>query len=169
MGVSQEEFDDIVVRLMPDIIKYCYGIMANYHDAEDVAVQSFVRIYNRLHKMEDYESLRAYLYKTAYTGCIDEIRKNKRHSDLMKRYKENTDNTPYTVEDYGEIYISGHLLGALKQLKAEDRALVYGVAVDNKSFREMSYVIGKSEATLRKRYERAKAKMRTYLERKEMA
>lgn len=57
------------------------------------------------------------------------------------------------------IYLK-NCLRQLQKLKPSDRALVYGIAVEERSFKEMSAILQRTESTLRKRYERAKIKLK---------
>ena len=173
MKLSEKDFEDIVTTMMPSILKYCYGIMINYYDAEDVALQAFVKTYAVLDRFENVMAVKSYIYKAAYTGCIDELRSKKRYKVLIDKYessiKENVaDNGTYINETTDNNYISDELAAALETLTPMERALVYGSAVEEKSYKELAEVFDKKEATLRKKYERARKKLKTYLTGKEM-
>jgi RNA polymerase sigma-70 factor (ECF subfamily) len=60
------------------LVRYCYGILGNYCDAEDAAQSVFIKLCLSPDILLDVESVKAYLYKTAYHACIDITRKNKR-------------------------------------------------------------------------------------------
>ena len=105
--------------------------------------------------LKDPGAVKAYLYKTAYNICIDCIRRKKRAKAVNDRYIEY-----YESPEKSKNYISEELLAALQKLKPSDRALVYGIAVEERSFKEMSAILQRTESTLRKRYERAKIKLK---------
>ena len=53
----------------------------------------------------------------------------------------------------------GNLRAALEALSPQDRGLVFGRVMEEKSYEELSAIYGKSAAALRKRYERARRKL----------
>ena len=55
------------------------------------------------------------------------------------------------------------IMKALERLTPQERALLYGRAMDGQSYEELSRIMGSSEAALRKKYERVKKKAVKYL------
>ena len=56
-------------------------------------------------------------------------------------------------------YIGPQLRAALLTLSPQERALVFGRVMEERSYEELSQMLGHSAATLRKRYERARHKL----------
>ena len=149
---NEEVLDRLISEYSSRLNKYCYSILGNYHDAEDAVQDTFLKLY----------------YRVAYTIGIDILRNRKRHHELQDRYGRYIEGMPGTYEmDASCGCISEPLYMALMQLKPADRALVHAVAVEQLSYREVSVILQKSEAALRKRYERAMKKVRQYLEERE--
>lgn len=165
---NEEVLDRLISEYSSRLIKYCYSILGNYHDAEDAVQDTFLKLYYRLGKIQNEEAVAAYMYRVAYTIGIDILRNRKRHHELQDRYGRYIEGMPGTYEmDASCGCISEPLYMALMQLKPADRALVHAVAVEQLSYREVSVILQKSEAALRKRYERAMKKVRQYLEERE--
>lgn len=167
--MNEDVFNNIITSYSDRLIKYCYSVLGNYHDAEDAAQDTFVRLYYKLEDIKNEEAVIAYMYRMAYTISIDLLRKRKRNKDISDKYERFIQDNPdsYEIDDVGEGYISEELYLAIMKLKPEDRALVHAIAVDELSYSEIALIQGKSEATLRKRYERAKKKLIRELEDRE--
>lgn len=75
--------------------------------------------------------------------------------DGMTSSKEDEHDFPETVKQ------------VLLTLTPKDRALFFSRAVEEQSYKELSEIYGKSEAVLRKRYERARKKLKASLINKE--
>ncbi len=167
---DENALNQVINKYSSGLINYCYSILGNYYDAQDMAQLAFVRLYYKRNSIKNSEALTAYLYRIAYTSSIDLIRKNKRNAELKEKYIENAENcVSYSFDTYAsETLISKELFDAMMTLKPADRALVYGIAVEERSYAEMSVMIGKAESVLRKRYQRAKSKLKNYLEQNEV-
>lgn len=165
---NEEVLDMLIGQYSERVIKYCYSIVGNFHDAEDAAQETFVKLYYKLDGVNNEEAIVAYMYRIAYTIGIDILRKRKRNKDIVDRYEDYVTNTPDTYEIDTECEgISEELYSALMRLKPIDRALVHALAVEGLSYREASVILGKKEAALRKRYERAIKRIKLYLEERE--
>ena len=77
--------------------------------------------------------------------------------DLLRRRKRQLLTPPPVASDPD--YIGEDLRRALATLSPEQRALVYSRVIEQRSFDALAVIYGKSAATLRKRYERARKKL----------
>lgn len=159
--VKEDAYNRILSEYSSRLIKYCYSILGNYHDAEDAAQESLIKLYYKMSSIDNENAVISYMYRIAYSVSIDITRAKKKHSELNDRYgrylKEKGDT--YEINDGSERLLSEELYRAMMTLKPEDRALVHGIAVEELSYSELAIIIGKSEASLRKRYERAKKRL----------
>jgi len=161
---DEAAFETLVAAYAVPIVRYCYGILCNYADAEDAAQIAFIKVYTKRKSLRDAEALSTFIYRTAYRNCIDLIRKRR---FLLLPNAE--DVMPGSYEETGDEDFPEALRSALKQLSPIDRSLVIGRAVHEMSYTELSNILGKSEQTLRKRYERARAKLAEQLDPPERA
>jgi RNA polymerase sigma-70 factor (ECF subfamily) len=148
-------FEAFVTENAKSVVRYCYGILCNYSDADDAAQLTFIKIYySKRTSVRDEQSVRAFLYRTAYRTCVDIIRK--RRLLLLADASEIVGGT-YT-EGY-DMEFPPDLENALLSLAPLDRALVYDRAVSDIPYEELANTYGKSASSLRKRYERARKKL----------
>ena len=150
---SEQELKNIMDEYEKPLLRYCYSILFNFTDAEDVVQAVFVKAYFRRDSIKSKETFSAFLYAIAYSESVDIIRKRKKN--IFKKSEESTIN---------KNYMSEMVRNALQTLSSEDRAIVYGRIVEEYSYGELAEIHNKKEATLRKRYERAKDKLASELE-----
>ena len=127
------------------LLRYCHHILCDYHEAQDAVQITFCKAWERRTRCRT-GALPAWLYRMAYTTCVDILRQRKRWRPLPPA-PEGTD------------YIGPELRTALEALSPEERGLVFGRVMEGRSYEELSGIYGKSAATLRKRYERARKKL----------
>lgn len=129
------------------LLRYCHNILCDYYEAQDVVQITFIKAYKKRKSFKIGTSLSAWLYRIAYTTCMDSLRKKKLMFFKLP-HKEN-DST----------FMSDELKSALSTLSARDRALVFSRVIDEKSYLELEEIYQISAATLRKRFERAKKRL----------
>lgn len=152
-STCDETLLDLAITLYgKNILRYCNSILCDYHEAEEVTQDIFIKAYKKKSKFKDGTSFSSWLYKIAYRTCIDNLRKKKFHLYLTKDIKSYTLNSPPSG-------ISDELKEALLKIPPKDRALIFSRVFDKKDFKELEIIYNVSSQTLRKRYERAKKKL----------
>lgn len=133
------------------LLRYCHNILCDYHKAQDAVQITFIKAYEKRKSFKNGSSLSPWLYRIAYTTCMDILRKEKILFFLPKIKEVTTDPTPDLISD--------ELKAALLKLSGGERALIFSRVIDEKSYKELEEIYQVSAATLRKRYERAKKKL----------
>ena len=144
------KLEDLVPVYGEKLLRYANSILFNHQDAEDVVQDVFISVYQNQGKF-DGENLSAWLYKITYNKSINLLKRRK--FLFLVDIPRNTLKTDLQTD------IGDETLHALSQLKPQDRALLYGRIIEGYSYEELAEQMGKSPATLRKRYERAKKKV----------
>ena len=147
---SEKELEAVIKQYSPALLRYCHSILCDYHEAQDALQMTFIKAYNNRASFKGSMPLAPWLYKIAYTTCIDMLRKKK----LALIFSE-----PAQTNDESAEYIPENIREALMSLSASDRALVFSRAMEEKSYEELAVIYSKSSAALRKRYERARKKL----------
>lgn len=130
------------------LLRYCHNILCDYAEAQDAVQMTFIKAYDKREKFKRGTSLSAWLYRIAYTTCIDMLRRKKLLFFMPQaQMNQETD------------FIGDDLRRALLTLSAAERALVFSRVIDEKSYSDLEVIYRIPTATLRKRYERAKAKL----------
>jgi len=76
-GGSQEAFARIVRQYQDAVYSVCYRMMGNPTEAEDLAQETFLRLYRSLDRFRRGSRLRPWLHKIAMNLCLDALRKRK--------------------------------------------------------------------------------------------
>ena len=150
---GEPELEEVIWAYGDKLIRYATSMLKNHHDAEDVVQGVFCTAYQKRQTF-DGRNLSAWLYKITYRHCLDQLRKRKIlfFADLNNMKEE----TPSSFAD-------DDLLSALSQLRAKERALLFGRIMDGYSYEELAEIHGRTPAALRKQYERTKKKLAGYL------
>ena len=154
---DEPELEAVIDAFGEKLMRYATSILCNHHDAEDVVQRVFLQAYQNRRKF-DGKNLSAWLYKITYNHSLNQLKKRRLifFSDI-KEVENTAISPPEPPQD------DSNVLEILCLLRAEDRALVYGRVINEQSYDELSLIFGKSPATLRKQYERAKKKLAEYL------
>ncbi|MGM9988218.1 MAG: RNA polymerase sigma factor [Bacillaceae bacterium] len=148
---GEKELNEAIEQYGQARLRYCHNILCDYHEAQDAVQITFIKAYDKRRSFKRGTSLSAWLYRIAYTACMDSLRKKKVRM-FFRLYKE--DDTTYMNDD---------LKVALSILSPQDRALVFSRVIDEKSYSELEAIYQIPATTLRKRYERAKKKLASIL------
>jgi len=95
---SEIAFKLLVESYKNKVINTCFGFVHNRTDAEDIAQNVFVEVYESVSKFKEDSSLSTWIYRIAVNKSLDFIRKSnrkKRWSELTRinlDQKENSDN-----------------------------------------------------------------------------
>ncbi len=143
---GETELKAVMEAYGPALLRYCHHMLCDYHEAQDALQITFIKAYNKRSTFKKDKTLSPWLYRIAYTTCVDLLRKKKLRCLLPQKQAQ----TNYMSEEVQE---------ALLTLNGTDRSLVYSRVMENQSYEALAKIHGKSAAALRKRYERAKRKL----------
>jgi RNA polymerase sigma factor (sigma-70 family) len=162
-------FGLLVDKYKEGVYALAYSKLGNFHDAEDVAQEVFVKAYRKLHTLKQYDSFHAWLYATTSNLCKDWIRARARRPD--GEYIEDED--PETlevlsIEDYREKAaqrsLHDSLEEALESLPEMHRQVLTLYYLAGMSGKEIARFLGIAPMTAWRRLSRARSQLR-----KEMA
>ena len=152
---GETELEELISCYGEKLLRYATSILYNHQDAEDVVQDVIITAYQKRSTF-DGKNLSAWLYKITYNNCMNKIKSRRKilfFSEVQEEqltYVEDTDSTT-------------DIMAAIKKLKPQDRALLFGRIFNGQSYEELAEILGSSETALRKQYERAKRKVIKYL------
>ncbi|KTD84985.1 RNA polymerase subunit sigma [Paenibacillus etheri] len=159
-------FSDIIRLYQQRIYLYCFRLLNNKEEAEDAVQDIFIKAYQNIGHFESQVSFNSWLYRVSYNHCLNQLRRKKFQNQLRKLLRQ--DVTTKSAEQMVENQLfSESVTSALEKLSVEERNLLILRIFEDKSFAEISEILGKSTVTVRKRYERTRCKLREVIERKE--
>ncbi|MCL2404840.1 MAG: sigma-70 family RNA polymerase sigma factor [Defluviitaleaceae bacterium] len=152
------ELDELIPQYGEKLLRYATTILYSHPDAEDVVQDVFIS-YLQNSKRAEINNIAAWLYKVTYNLCLNKIKGAKRRR--WSFFEDIKEEPAVHMEDS---LTMPEIMEALKRLTPQERALLYGRAMDEHSYEELSHIIGASPAALRKQYERVKKKASKYLD-----
>ena len=81
---SQKAFEEIVNRYQALVIRTCRGFVSSYVDAEDIAQEVFIEVYQSLSSFRSEAKLSTWIYRIAVNKSLNHIRKQQQHKRLQR-------------------------------------------------------------------------------------
>lgn len=151
---GEDELEEMINLYGAKLLRYATALLCDHQEAENVVQEVFITAYQNRATFDGI-NLSAWLYKITYNRSLTQ-----RKRPRMLYFSEVRQEAAPPPEDTD---MSEKTLQALRRLKPEDRALLYGRIMEEQSYEQLSRLLGRSPAALRKRYERAKKKLASYL------
>jgi len=90
---NHEAFSILVERYKKMVITTCIGFLGNFHDAEDIAQDVFVELYESLPEFRNESKLSTWLYRIAVNKSLNFLRRKKRETFLQSFLGNRTKNS----------------------------------------------------------------------------
>ena len=154
---------------LPRMVGLARRMLNDPAEAEDVAQESFIRLWKSLSQIDPKRSVRAYLLTITHHIAIDHLRKRQafpfsflRGNDTNEDFAEQLPGELPTPEEVAILSEDRTwLTHALTTLSPKDQAILYLHHDEGLSFREIGEITGSSQDTIKSRYRRALQHLRT--------
>ena len=147
-------------RYANDLLAFIQGVLCSRPDADDVLQTIFVKIVRKRHKLAKARCLDAYVYRIARNEAYRFISKRKKD----KKAQETTESWIKATESNSQsIDLAEQLQAALAQLKQPQREVIIMKIYRQKTFLEISQLLGLSQNTVASRYRYGMEKLRNLL------
>jgi RNA polymerase sigma-70 factor (ECF subfamily) len=139
------------------IFSYILRMVKNYHDAEDLTFDTFIKCFRALDSFDRSRRFSTWLFSIAHNTTIDFFRKNRiQYEYIDERHASNTD----FVREF-EIKKKMELIDqAITQLAPIDRELVVLFHKEEYSYQEISDIVHLPITTIKTRLHRARKRLR---------
>ncbi len=162
---DDEAFAEIVSRYGDRVVGYLCRLTGNRSRAEDLAQETFLRLYEKRELYREQGRLAAFLYRMATRLCASEQRRLARR-DLFGRIflLPHDDDGPATPQtDVLADEAQREVAAALASVPLEWRAPLVLFLVEGLSYQEIAEVLGCREGTVKSRLSRGRAALRKKL------
>lgn len=166
-------FNDLVLKYEKKVFNLAFRLTGNYDDANDVASDTFIRIYNSLHKFRGESAFSTWLYRIATNVYLDSRKRKMAHPhSSLEEYLELEDgNLPRQIEDEGpgpqvkveELERNEMLQAAINELPEFQRLMVVLYHIQELPYEEISEIMNMPLGTVKSRLNRARRALREIL------
>jgi RNA polymerase sigma-70 factor, ECF subfamily len=162
---ERDAFAELVRRHQNPLVNYFRRLGDSTH-AEDLAQETFIRLYRYREKYRPTAKFTTFLYTLARRARIDDLRKRARRADAMQRYAEDRDVREASAAAPGSDR-EQRAVEALNQLSETMRETVLLSVFQGFTYREIADITGAPEGTIKTRMYHAMRKLRVLLEENE--
>lgn len=150
--------NELMLRYHKPIFVYCFHMLRQRQDAEDATQEIFLKAMNHVCKEGEIRIESAWLYRIAHNHCINMLRRRKLLSFLPFGQERNMELSQEA--SYAQVDESMAISSLLAKLPVEDRSVMVLRIIEDKSYEEIGAILHASPATVRKRFQRAKNKVK---------
>jgi RNA polymerase sigma-70 factor (ECF subfamily) len=140
------------------VLGYAQAKGLNSQAAEEVRQEAFLRLHHSIHRYESGRPALPWFFTIVHHCTIDIVRQNQSLMKLKLSWQKKVPETASVQDEIAE----DQSAAIVSRLSAEQKQLVELRVFQEKSFKEITLITGKSEVALRKIYERARQKMRHF-------
>lgn len=172
---QQFAYAKLIDDFQQKVFATCISFVPNKEDAEDIAQEVFVEVFNSINKFKGDSKLSTWIYRITTNKCLEFIRKKntKKRFAFLQSISGNEiplDKTNYFTEiNHPGILMenketSAILFRAINQLPEAQRVVFTLHKVDDKSHEEISEILQKSVSSIESLMFRAKKNLQVLLE-----
>lgn len=167
-------FDDLVRMYEKQVYNFAYRLAGNYDDANDIAGEAFVKVFNAIDTFRGDANFSTWLFRIVTNLYLDERKRSKAHMNIpldeyidldestVTRQIEDPSPSPQELLEAGER--ADVLHAAIQQLPDYQRVMVLLFHTQGKSYEEIAEIIGLPIGTVKSRLNRARLALRDKLE-----
>lgn len=159
---EKQAFSTLMERYRRKAISLAYRYVGDFAEAEDLAQESFVKVYRNADQFDHKRRFSAWFYAILINACRDHNRQLKRRSIFSRRYEENRKLEPLSETD-GKSDKSELLRIALARLSPEKREILTLRLADDLSYEEIAGILNINIGTVMSRLFRAKKELEKIL------
>ncbi len=168
-----ESFELLIRKYEEGIYRYCFRFTGNYEDAQDMAQQTFIKVFENIEKVDLENSLKSWIYTIATNLCRTLYRKKKEvnFSELEGSETEDEGSSENYFKDESidvqkeveQKELKENLKNILDKMPEKYRAVLNLYYIEEFSYEEIAEMIEIPINTVRTHLKRAKDKLATEL------
>lgn len=156
-------FDELMRRYKRPVVNFVFRMLGNAEDADEVAQDVFVRVYQNLGTYRAQTKFSTWLFAVARNAAIDRIRWRARHPAESLESVPEISAAVGTAEEVNAREIGEKIAAAVAQLPEEQRTALVLAEYQGMSYAEIAGVMRCSEKSVEARLYRAKQALRERL------
>lgn len=169
---EQNACRSLVERYQDSLYNYCFRILKDPSEAEEIAQECFVRTLTRLDRYKESYPFASWLFRIAHNLCIDHIRKRKRIAYSLDAgiegeegswHPEPASRNPSPQEDTIQQETNELLNQAIAELPEQYRSILLLRHQEDLSYQEISSILKLPLGTVKIRIHRARERLKRRL------
>jgi RNA polymerase sigma-70 factor (ECF subfamily) len=152
---------ELVTRNLGAVVAFAWRLLGERAAAEDVAQETFLRLWRLAGRWEPRARLRTWLMTVAHNLCMDQLRR--RREDVLTEANEPVDPAPGPDAVRQQRQVAASVTAALAQLPARQRAAIALVHFDELSAKEAAAIMDISVEALESLLARARRRLHALL------
>ena len=141
------DFEKIYQEHIRQVYGYLYSILGNVQDAEDISGQTFLVVYESMHRFKGTGSVKAWIFRIARNKAMDHFRKRKKIVTGELPVLPVNEDPLHNVIQSEQAQL---LAGLMKTLPENDIELLRLRFLAQMTFAEMAEFLGKGEDAVKK-------------------
>lgn len=155
---EKEAFGFLVDKYKESVYGFAYSKLLNFHDAEDITQEVFIRAFQKLHTLRRWDNFLAWLYSITFNLCKTMLKKQSKRLDSESIEDINPEEKNHlAIPSNDELSIINEALEALPDMYRQVLTLYYLSGMDHK---EIADFIGASPTNVLQRLHRAREQLR---------
>lgn len=154
-NIAEKEFENTIVENRGIITKICYYFSTDPEEFNDLRQEVLYNIWKGWENFRHDSKISSWIYRITFNTCISYQRKARKSKEMISI--DHIIDIPCEDEpSYQEKYNAMHAL--IQKLKYNDRAIIL-MWLDDKSYDEISELMGMNRSTIASRLRRIKEKL----------
>ncbi|WP_246939198.1 RNA polymerase sigma factor [Bacillus pinisoli] len=145
----EQELLDLYSLYSDSILKYITMMIKDYHRAEDLTHETFIRAFNKLNQGEQMIHPKTWLFSIARNITIDYMRRQNKYRSLLNLFQSQIEASNETERMYQIREESVQLYKALTSLKESHREVIILRKIKEFSILETCQILGWSESKVK--------------------
>jgi RNA polymerase sigma-70 factor (ECF subfamily) len=140
-------FETLVLHYRPHATRFAASLLHNEHDAEDMAQESFARVWLGLSGFNPGISFKSWLFTIVHHRCIDHLRGKKMADSFPDDWNPPGGPEPQAALEDKERWQT--FARQYRQLPGDARMALYLFAAEGLSYKDIALVTGKSTVAVK--------------------
>lgn len=157
------DYEELFRENYESLTRYAFSMMKNQEEAEDVVQRLFVKFWEKRTEMESVNDLRAYLYRSTYNTCLNEIKRLKRMNSFSGDHEANVETSDRANHLILGQELEAQIETAVSSLPEKCQEVFRLSRFEELSYKEISEELGISVKTVENHMVKALRIMRTEL------
>ncbi len=168
-------FEELLMRYETPVITFCYAFLRNREAAEDIAQETFMRVFRNAKRYQPVAKFTTWLYKIAANLCINELKKGKLRATLSLDEPAGSDpdgsriveriatNSPSPLSELERAEAQGLISKAIEHLPPDQRTTLVMVEYHQMQYQDIAEILEVSVSAIKMRVKRARETLRETL------